>query len=58
MYSVDNFKIHVKTWREIFTEFELNHDFLLDKLQMIYGLLERDMSQKVGCTLMQTFHIT
>ena len=34
VYSVDNFKIYVKTWSEIFTEFELNHDFLLDKLQI------------------------
>lgn len=24
----------MKTWSEIFTEFELNHDFLLDKLQI------------------------
>lgn len=34
VYSVDNFKIYVKTWSEIFTEYELNHDFLLDKLQI------------------------
>lgn len=34
VYSVDNFKIYVKTWSEIFTEFEVNHDFLLDKLQI------------------------
>lgn len=34
VYWVDNFKIYVKTWSEIFTEFELNHDFLLDKLQI------------------------
>ena len=31
---LSNFKIYVKTWSEIFTEFELNHDFLLDKLQI------------------------
>ncbi|WP_164516833.1 ATP-binding protein [Clostridium transplantifaecale] len=34
VYSVDNFKIYVKTWSEIFTEFELNYDFLFDKLQI------------------------
>jgi hypothetical protein len=34
VYSVDNFKIYVKTWSEIFTEFELNYDFLFDKLQV------------------------
>lgn len=32
VYSVDNFKIYVKTWSEIFTEFELNHDFLLGRV--------------------------
>ncbi len=34
MYSVDNFKIYVKTWSELFTEFEINYDFLFDKLQI------------------------
>jgi Histidine kinase-, DNA gyrase B-, and HSP90-like ATPase. len=34
VYSVDNFKIYVKTWSEIFTEFELNYDFLYDKLKI------------------------
>ncbi len=34
VYSVDNCKIYVKTWREIFTEFEINYDFLYSKLQL------------------------
>lgn len=34
VYAVDNFKIYVKTWSEIFTEFELNYVFLYDKLQI------------------------
>lgn len=34
VYSVDNFKIYVKTWSELFTEFEINYDFLFDKLQI------------------------
>lgn len=34
VYAVDNCKIYVKTWREIFTEFEINYDFLYNKLQL------------------------
>lgn len=34
VYSVDNFKIYVKTWSEIFTEFELNYNFLYEKLKI------------------------
>lgn len=34
VFSVDNCKIYVKTWREIFTEFEINYDFLYNKLQL------------------------
>ena len=34
VYFVDNCKIYVKTWREIFTEFEINYDFLYKKLQL------------------------
>ncbi|RJP49361.1 MAG: ATP-binding protein [Anaerolineaceae bacterium] len=33
VYSVDNYKIYVKTWSEIFTDFELRHNFLLEKLE-------------------------
>ena len=31
-YLVDNYKIYVNKWSEIFTEFELRHRFLYDKL--------------------------
>lgn len=34
VYAVDNCKIYVKTWSEIFTEFEINYDFLYDRLQL------------------------
>ena len=34
MYSVDNHKIYVKKWSEIFTEFELRHKFLYEKLEL------------------------
>ncbi len=34
VYYVDNCKIYVKTWTEIFTDFEINYDFLYDKLQL------------------------
>jgi len=33
-YYVDNYKIYVKRWSEIFTEFELRHRFLNDKLDL------------------------
>lgn len=33
-YFVENCKIYVKTWREIFTEFEINHDFLYKELEL------------------------
>ena len=34
VYSVDNYKIYVKTWSEIFAEFELRHKFLNEKLKL------------------------
>jgi hypothetical protein len=37
VYLVDNYKIFVKTWSDVFTDFELRHNFLLDKLK-----IERD----------------
>ena len=37
VFKVKKYKIYVKTWSEIFTEFELRHKFLNDKLE-----LERD----------------
>lgn len=33
-FSVDNYKIYVKTWSEIFAEFELRHKFLNEKLKL------------------------
>lgn len=33
VYKVDNYKIYVKTWSEIFNEFDIRHNFLLEKLQ-------------------------
>ncbi|MBW4426973.1 MAG: ATP-binding protein [Nostoc desertorum CM1-VF14] len=34
VYSVDNYKIYVKKWSEIFAEFELKHRFLYEKLEL------------------------
>ncbi len=34
VYNVDNFKIYVKTWSEIFDEFEIAHEFLNEKLKL------------------------
>jgi Histidine kinase-, DNA gyrase B-, and HSP90-like ATPase len=34
IYSIGNCKMYVKTWSEVFAEFELRHDFLLDKLKL------------------------
>jgi Histidine kinase-, DNA gyrase B-, and HSP90-like ATPase len=33
-YSVDNYKIYVKTWSEVINEFEIRHDFVQRKLQL------------------------
>ncbi len=33
-YAVNNCKMYVKTWSEVFAEFELRHDFLLEKLKL------------------------
>jgi hypothetical protein len=34
VYSVDEHKIYVKTWSELFADFELRHRFLLEKLEL------------------------
>jgi hypothetical protein len=34
VYKVDNYKIYVKTWCEVFTEFEINYEFLMEKLEL------------------------
>jgi hypothetical protein len=41
IHSVGNYKIYVKTWSEIFTDFECRHKFLEEKL-----VLERDNLSK------------
>lgn len=43
VYFVDNYKIYVKKWSEIFTEFELRHKFLYDKLQLEKEKLNTDI---------------
>ena len=34
VFKVNNYKIYVKTWSEIFAEFKIRYDFLLDKLSL------------------------
>lgn len=34
VFKVDNYKIYVKTWSEIFAEFKIRYDFLLTKLSL------------------------
>ena len=34
VYKVDNYKIYVKTWSELFTDFEINYEFLMEKLKL------------------------
>lgn len=34
VFSVDKYKIYVKKWSEIFSEFELKHNFLNEKLEL------------------------
>lgn len=34
VWEVDNYKIYVKKWSEIFSDFEIKHNFLQDKLQL------------------------
>ena len=34
VFKVDNCKIYVKTWSEVFTEFQVRYNFLLDKLSL------------------------
>lgn len=42
VYFVDNYKIYVKKWSEIFTEFELRHKFLYEKLELERSKLTTD----------------
>ena len=34
VYKVNNFKIYVKTWSEVFDEFDIAHEFLNEKLKL------------------------
>ena len=34
VFKVDNYKIYVKTWSELFAEFKIRYDFLLNKLSL------------------------
>ncbi len=34
VWEVDNYKIYVKKWSEVFSEFELKHNFIQEKLQL------------------------
>ena len=43
VYYVDNYKIYVKKWSELFTEFELKHKFLNDKLELEKIKLDADI---------------
>lgn len=45
VFSKDRYKIYVMTWSEIFTEFEVKHHFLYEKLQ-----IERDLFVVEGST--------
>jgi hypothetical protein len=42
-YRVDNCKIYVKTWSEIFNEFEIRHKFLMDKLELDRAKMESNI---------------
>ena len=41
VFKVNNYKIYVKTWSEVFAEFKIRYDFLLNKLS-----LDRDKLQQ------------
>ena len=34
VWEVDNYKIYVKKWSELFSDFEIKHNFLQEKLQL------------------------
>ena len=42
VYKIKNCKIYVKTWSDIITEFELNHNFLMEHLQLQQKRLMED----------------
>ena len=45
VFLVDNYKIFVKKWSEIFVEFELRHNFLYEKLSLERGNIITDNSK-------------
>ena len=42
IHSVNNCKIYVRTWSDIFTEFECRHKFIQDKLRIDKNALSKD----------------
>jgi hypothetical protein len=44
VYFVDNYKIYVKTWSEVFNEFEIKHNFLNEKLKLKLNKLMTEQS--------------
>lgn len=42
IYSIDNCQMYVKTWSEIFTDFECRHKFLQDRLNVDRDALNRE----------------
>lgn len=48
VYSANNCKIYVKTWSEIFAEFEIRHKFLLDKLDPNRSILHTPATSANG----------
>lgn len=47
VWEVDNYKIYVKKWSEIFSDFEIKHNFLQEKLQLQKEkLLEKEKYNK------------
>lgn len=42
VYKVNKCKIYAKCWSDIFTEFEINNDFLLDKLKLQQDVLVKE----------------
>ena len=45
VYKVKKCKIYVKKWSDIITEFEINHSFLLDKLQLQQNALAKEKNK-------------
>jgi len=48
VFATSNCKIYVKTWSEIFNEFEIRHKFLLDKLDPDRSILHTPATSANG----------